>query len=342
MPLDKLRAIQYFIAAARERSFSSAARSLDVSVPAVIRSISALEVELGFRLFDRTVSGVCCTVEGSRYLACCQRIVDDMRTAEEAITEASLRPNGTVVVGVPPYLLQRCLLPALPGFQTRYPEIQIDLRSVSRVSAPEARAAEVLVLYGWQEHPEMIVRRIARTKSVICAAPSYWQAHGVPRTPKDLEQHNCLLFRDQEGTILDLWHYERHGQSESAIVRGWLVSEDPGTLLQAALEGRGILRFSDLTVRDHLHSGRLVPVLLDWETKHSPPIHLLYRGSLRRTPRVRHFVDFVREHFAALEAGREPPLGGRVDLERPRWYEGRRRTRASASAPRGAPDDVGV
>lgn len=329
--MDKLRALQYFVAAARERSFSGAARSHDVSVPAVARLVTTLERALGVALFERTSHGLTLTADGAAYLEKCQPLLRQLADADEAISNAAARPHGTLVVGAPPILSQHCILPALPAFHALYPDIQIDVRTVDRPAAVEAQSVEVMVLYGWPDHPGMVQRRIAHTRLLICASPAYWAAHGVPQRPRDLEAHACLLFRDQEGTILDHWEYERAGVREAVAASGWLVSSHRDVILDAAIAGLGVARFTDLTVRAPLKSGQLVPVLLDWETKQSPPINLLYRAHQRRTPRVRLFVDFVTELFRRLEIEREPAFASMIPAERPHWYK-RRHARASTSA----------
>lgn len=328
--MDKLRALDYFVTAAREGSFSGAARRLEVSVPAVARLVGALEKRLGLALFDRTVQGLKLTADGVRYLESCQPLLLQLAAADEALVGAAARPRGTLVVGAPPILSQHCLLPALPAFHARYPDIQVDVRTVDRPRSPEADAAEVLLLYGWPQQPGMVQRRVAKTRLLICASPGYWAAHGVPQRPKDLEHHPCLLFRDQEGTVLDFWEQERAGVKESAAVSGWLVSSHRDVILDAAIAGYGVARFTDLTVRTPIASGQLVPVLLDWESKHAPPIQLLYRASQRRLPRLRAFIDFVTELFAKLEAERAPHLAVSLEAERPHWYR-RRHGRASAT-----------
>ncbi|MDO8301205.1 LysR family transcriptional regulator [Lacisediminimonas sp.] len=328
--MDKLRALEYFVAAAREGSFSAAARRLDVSTPAVARLITALETSLGVQLLHRTVQGIALTADGASYLEACKPVLQQLRAADESVTGAAVRAQGMLVVGVPPFLSQHCILPALPAFHARYPDIQLDIRTVDLVTAPEAQAADILLLYGWQSHAEMVNRRVAQTRSLICASPAYWAAHGMPQRPRDLEHHNCLLFRDQEETILDFWEYERNGDKEGVTVSGWLVSDHRDVLLDAALAGTGVARFSDLSISSHLRSARLVPALLDWETKHAPPINLMFRASQRGTPRVRVFVDYLVALFAELEQQRVPAPTGPLPAERPHWYK-RRHGRASAS-----------
>ena len=326
--MDRLRALQYFLAAAEERSFSGAARQLDVTVPAIARLVAVLERSLGVSLFDRTAQGLTLTAAGGSYLEACQPLLAQLAAVDESMRSAVARPRGTLVLGAPAFVSQHCIAPALPLFHSRHPDIVIDVRNVDRARAPEANAAEVLVLLGWPDRADMVHRRIAQTRLIICASPGYWAANGLPQRPKDLEDHICLLFRDHEGTILDLWEYERGTEKESAAVNGWLVSSHRDVLLDAAMAGAGVARLSDLTIHSHLKSGRLVPVLVDWETKHSPPVNLLYRANQRRTPRVRLFVDFVTQLFRDLENDRDAGLTEHVAAERPHWYR-RRHVRAS-------------
>lgn len=210
--MDKLRALQYFIAAAEERSLSAAARRLDVSVPAVSKLVASLERSLGVSLFDRAPHGLTLTSSGEIYLKACQPLFDGLAAADEALKEEASYVRGTLVVGAPQMLAQHCLLPALPRFHARHPDLQIDIRDVVRVDEADARAVDVYLQWGWKEAPDDLVqRRIAQSRFVVCAAPSYWVGNGVPRRPKDLERHVCLLFRTPDGTVHDLWQFEREG-----------------------------------------------------------------------------------------------------------------------------------
>ncbi|ARP82893.1 hypothetical protein CAL12_20130 [Bordetella genomosp. 8] len=328
--MDKLRALEYFIAAANERSFTGAARLLDVSVPAVARLVGALEQKLGVALFDRTVQGLTLTADGVNYLDACQPLLEQLSAADEALRGGALRPRGTLVLGTSPILSQHSILPALPEFHARYPDIHIDIRNIDRVTAPEASTAEVLVLYGWPKQPGMVHRHLADTRLLICAAPQYWERHGAPQSPRDLQQHQCLLFRDHEGTVIDYWEHERDGHSEAVAVNGWLVSSHRDAILDAVIAGQGVARFTDLSIREPLRRGLLVPVLTDWQTRQSPPINLLYRSNQRRLPRVRLFIEFLTDLFQRLENERTPDLADNLAAEQPHWYR-RRHSRASAT-----------
>ena len=327
--MDKLRALQYFIAAAEDRSLSGAARRLDVSVPAVSKLITSLEQTLGATLFDRTVQGLTLTSNGEIYLEACQPLFDQLAAADDAIRGATANVRGTLVVGSPQMLAQHCLLPGLPRFHARYPDLQIDIRDI-RPTDSAAGGVDVYVVWGWTDPPaNLIQRRIGQSRFLICAAPRYWVANGVPLRPKDLEHHVCLLFRTPEGTVHDLWQLERDGVKESVAARGWLVSNHRDVALDAALAGEGVARLTDLTIYTHVRSGRLVPALLDWEMRDAPPIDLLYRPNQRRIPRVRVFIDFVTELFRALEAERGEKADAHLRTQRPRWWA--RHGRASAA-----------
>jgi DNA-binding transcriptional LysR family regulator len=328
--MDKLRALDYFVATARTRSFSSAARELGVSVAAVARLVSALEANLGVNLFERTSQGIRLTADGASYLAMCQPVLGQLKLADESLRGAASRPKGTLVLGCSTIISQHCIVPELPKFHALYPDIQIDIRTVDKPTAIEADVAEVQVLFGWPEHPGMIQRRLANTRSLICASPSYWAKHGTPKDIKDLEKHQCLLFRDQEGTVIDFWEHEHQGLKQSASVSGWLVSMHRDDVLDAVIAGQGVGRFTDFSIREPLRTGQLVPVLLEWETRHAPPINLLYRSSQRRLPRVRLFIDFLVRIFRRMEEERGPEFQVHLAPERPDWYR-RRHGRASAT-----------
>jgi DNA-binding transcriptional LysR family regulator len=335
--MDKLRALQYFAAAAADRSMSAAARRLGVSTPAIAKMITALERSLGTVLFARTVRGLALTADGESYLEACQPALAQLAAADEAVGGSVTRYRGTVVIGTPPYIGQHCILPALSAFHARYPEIQVDIRVMQLLAEDPARlagAVDVFVLHGWQEEADFVRRRLAQNRLLVCASPAYWAAHGVPRRPRDLERHPCVLWRNVAGTVLDLWKFERGGETESVKVSGWLVTDHRDAMLDATLAGDCVARLADLTSREALRSGRVVPVLLDWEALDAPRIDLFYRPAHRRIPRVRLVIDFLTALFRDLEAERARDIAPPPPTDRPSWM--RRRLRRTSAAGRGS------
>lgn len=327
--MDKLRAIEYFVAAAEEGSFSGAARRLEVSIPAIAKLINGLEHGLGARLFDRASQGLTLTADGVRYLEACQPLLEQVAAADEAVSGATVRARGSLVIGAQPQLAVHCIGPTLPRFHDRHPEIQIDVRVINRINDADASAADVFILLGWPERGDLVHRRIAETRQLVCATPEYWARHGIPEHPQDLAGHQCFAFRNPEGTVIDLWRFTRDGEERSVAVSGWLMSNHRDVNMDAVLAGEGVARISDLSAQSLLASGRLVPVLRDWEMKDAPPVNLFYRASHRRTARVRVFIDHVTAVFRDLEAQRDQ--GAAVPAaERPEWY-GRRYGHVSAT-----------
>ena len=174
--MDKLRALQYFVAAAAQGSFSGAARRLGVSIPAVSKMVTALERDLGARLFERNTQGLALTADGASYLESCAPLLEQLADADESIGASAVRPRGVLTVGAPAFVLQHCLLAALPRFHSRFPDIELDFRIMSRLTDSNADGVDVFVLFGWHEAPDMIQKRVAQTRYQVVAAPGYWAA----------------------------------------------------------------------------------------------------------------------------------------------------------------------
>lgn len=328
--MDKLRAIEYFVASARLGTFSAASQTFDVSVPAIAKLVNALERELGAPLFVRKARGLALTDEGERYLQTCEDLLDNLSQAEAAISPGSTRLQGQLTIGTPPHIAAHCLWPALTEFHQRHPDLHLDIQTVSTVNDAVHSPVDVYVLMGWLEYPQYVARQIGSTRMVVCASPSYWAKHPKPQHPQDLKHHNCLLFRNPVGTVLDLWEFERGNEQSAVTVSGWLGSSYRDLLIQACLRGEGVSRLSDLMADDFLQTGRLVPVLQDWRIRSNPPIQVMYKPEQRRSPKVRAFVEFVTRVFEQLDrqAGHGAPTGALLD--KPYWYNRSRRKASSA------------
>jgi len=316
--MDKLRALQYFAAAAVRKSLSGAAREFGVSVTAVAKLINALEKVLGTKLFDRTPQGLTLTAEGTRYLEACGPALTQLDDADERLRESMLRPKGTVVVGVQHVIARGCLTAALPRFHARYPDVDLDIRDFQRVTDEQISGVDVMLVLGWPKGEDLVQRRIAAGRFFVVASPAYWAAHGMPRRPRDLERHVCLPIRSVDGTVMDVWTFTKGEEQESVTARGWLTTSNAhrDLVIELALAGHGVIRVLDWTNLQDLACGSLVRALEDWESTEAPPVNLLYRASVRRIPRVRLFIEFASELFRELDGVRGT---GVVGTERPRW-----------------------
>jgi DNA-binding transcriptional LysR family regulator len=324
--MDRLRAIEYLVAAADERSFSGAARRLGVSQPAVQKLVTALERRLGVPLFERRSTGLAITADGADYVSRCRGLLEALREADERVTARDL-PRGPVVVGATTAIAHDWLGPGLPAFHRRFPSIELEFRFVQRLTDPAAEGVDVYLMHGWQEHPDLVRVPIGHTRYAVVATREYWAAHGMPSRPAELARHAALLYRSGR-TLLDRWRFQRGAEVEAVEMRGWLSSTQREVILQAALAGTGVARL----IEPPRVSG-LVEVLRDWTALEAPPVQILYRAEHRSTVRVRRFVEFA----AGALRGMLPEAGGPAsEAPRPDWWDRRARSSASAGAERRA------
>lgn len=333
--MDKLKAIQYFLAAAQTGSLSAAARQEDVSLQAVAKLVAALEAQLGTTLFQRSSRGLKLTADGVQYADACAPLLAQLQAADDGLRQVRQRPQGTLVVGGTPFFLQHAVVPALHAFSANYPDLTIDLRAVVHLDEPAARECDLVVLYGWFDARDWVRRELPAMPQVTVATPAYWKRYGIPRHPGDLANHNCLCYRNPYGKLLDLWRYRQVPQAgqqddviEQVVVHGWLHSNHRDHLLELALGDGGVMRVAPATEQTALASGRLVPVLADWELMDPPPLALYFRPEQRRTLRLRVFADFVGTHCVELAQLTTAQGLSSVD-RRPAWHHGSSRRASS-------------
>jgi DNA-binding transcriptional LysR family regulator len=267
-----------------------------------------------------------------QYAEACAPLLAQLQAADEGLRQARQRPQGTLVVGGTPFLLQHCIVPALPAFHAIYPDLTLDLRAVLHLEEATAKDCDLLLLHGWFEAGSWVRRELPVMAQVTAATPDYWKHHGIPRHPRDLADHNCLSYRNPYGKLLDLWRYRQTGPQgevvEEVIARGWLNSNHRDNLLELTMAGGGVMRIACATAQADLASGRLVPVLLDWELMDPPPLAMYFRPELRRTLRLRVFADFAAAHCAEL--AKTATAKGQANVDgRPAWHHGNSRRASS-------------
>jgi LysR family transcriptional regulator for bpeEF and oprC len=318
-PMDKLRAIQYFLQVIEAGSFNAAARQLEVSPPAVTKMVAALEREIGTTLLRRDSHHITLTSDGENYRKTCSRIMADLKTAEHSLGTRRTKPSGKLIVGMSRVLGPNCVMPFIPEFIARNPDIELDIRLVHYPHEPLAGICDMLVLIGWHHDTDWIARPIASTRFITVASPAYWKKHGMPTDPAELASHQCLIHRVPNGVVLDLWRYTREEESRSVALRPGLVADDRDALVEAAVAGAGVIRVGDLTIQSWLDDGLLQAALPDWTALESPTIYLLYRRGGKQLARVRAFGDFVTDTFRriAVRQGHEGPL---QDNPKPEWF----------------------
>ena len=289
--------MSFFSLLVRVGSFSNAARELDITTPAVSKRLSQMEARLGVLLLNRTTRRIGLTPEGEVYLEHARRILADIGDMEQLVSNALAAPKGLLRVNATLGFGRSHIAPLISDFARRYPEVQVQLQLTVNPPPLTEDAFDVCIRFGEPPDARVIARRIAANRRLICAAPAYLAQHGTPQVPNDLAQHNCIGIR-QGDEAYGIWNLTSGPRAETVKVRGTLSTNDGEIAVNWALAGHGLVMRAEWDIAKYLASGRLRQVLQDWQT---PPadIHAVYPQRLQTAARVRAFVDFVVEAFAA-------------------------------------------
>jgi DNA-binding transcriptional LysR family regulator len=294
--MDRLTEIELFLQVADLGSLSRAAEALNLSNAAASRHLAALEQRLAARLVERNTRRLCLTEVGDAYYRRCKPLLAEWREAEAEVNQAVLRPTGLLrVTGS----LSFCLLhvtPLLPAFTARYPDLRVEIVVANRYYDLLENGIDVAIRTREVEADSNItVRRLAETKRLLAATPQYLQRVGMPQAPEDLAAHKLLIYTNANHP--DQLRFTREGRTTTLPVKGLLEASDGQVLRVAALAHMGILVQPRYIIHDDIESGRLVPVLTDWELPRLT-INLAYQSRQHLPAKVRCFIDFIAEHFA--------------------------------------------
>ncbi|QDY68847.1 LysR family transcriptional regulator [Qingshengfaniella alkalisoli] len=291
--------IRTFVRVYELGSMSAAARDQRVS-PAVASSrISQLEAHLNVRLFQRTTRSLTPTEHGEIFYTGARSILDAVEDAEARVTAVTANPQGTLHVAAPLGVGRRLIAPEVPGFAEKHPLVDIRLRLTDRNVDLTAEGLDVAFFLGVPEDSNLRIRKIADCQRVLCAAPSYVAARGVPRTGDDLvrDKHECLNLRFP-GAAEFQWRLTTPDGPQRFNVSGRFESDDGDVLTDWALAGNGIALKPVFEVAQHLKSGALVPV-----AEETPPVPIqmacLYTHRRHQDPKTRMFMEYMVQRLGA-------------------------------------------
>lgn len=300
LPFDVHRLLPAFLAAAQVQNFSAAARQLGVTPAAISKNIRVLEEKLALRLFQRNTHNVVLTDEGKALLQRVAPLWQALSATLETAGSAQQAPSGTVRVSMIPGFGRQILMPLIPQFLERYPQIDLDLSLDARVVNLVGEGFDVGIGSRVDPDSRLVARPLYPMQMVLAASPGYLAQHGTPQDPDDLLQHNCLLHRNPATGRSVKWPLHRHGEVKTLELHGRLVASRPEMLLDAALAGLGIVFLARWYAEHHFAQGTLLPVLAEcWP---QPTQLWLYYASADLPPRVRVWVEFLLEHFHSRPA----------------------------------------
>lgn len=302
--------MQIFSRVVEAGSFAGAAKTLSIPRSTVSRAIQDLETALGVSLLQRTTRSLRLTPNGSFYYDHCLQILLEIEGVEATLSASAMQPSGQLRVDMTSSFARTVVLPAIDGFLSRYPDMDIILTLGDRPVDIIQEGLDCVVRAGAPQSSALLVARsIGSFEWITCASPCYLKRHGVPLSLDDLAQHRVVEFHSgHTGRAMD-WRFTSVDGEQVIGIRGRLAVNDTDAYISCALEGLGLIRIASFLAAPHLEAGRLVRVLAEY---HGPqvPLSVLYPRSRHLSPAVRAFVDWMIGLMCntAPQAGRTVPI----------------------------------
>jgi DNA-binding transcriptional LysR family regulator len=290
--MDRIDAMQAFVAVAELEGFAPAARKLGLSPSGVTRLIAALEERLGARLLQRTTRSVALTDAGARYLERARRILADLEEAEASIQAERTRPSGRLVVSAPIGFGRLHVSPVMSEYLKRYAEVSGELRLADRMVNLVEDGVDLAVRIGHLADSSLVARHVGDMRRLVVASPGYLKAHGEPRTPEAIASHQTIQFGGAAAS--PDWRFVRDGNDVRVTPVPRLTTNSSDAAIQYAVRGGGLTRVLAYQAADAIKAGRLKILLTKFEPP-SLPIHVVYPTSRLLSAKVRAFIDLVVE-----------------------------------------------
>lgn len=294
--MDRIDAMQAFVAVVEAQGFAGAARKLGRSTAMVSRLVSALEAHLGARLLNRSTRKVAMTETGRAYYERAHAILAELDEADAEAGRDTTEPRGLLRVNAPVSFGILHLASALNDFKRLHADVQLDVVLNDRRVDLLDEGFDVVIRIGALADSSLIARPLATTRMVVCASPAYVRRHGRPKQPEDLQQHDCLIYTAGAAGPHDQWRFTRAGREWRVPVRGSYRASNGDLLLSAAQAGLGIIVTPSFNLGDRR---RIVRLLTDYDAG-TLPIHALYPHRRHLSAKVRRFVEFLAARYAGV------------------------------------------
>lgn len=281
-----------FVRVAEQRSLTEAAQLLGLTASAVSKAITRLEAEMGAKLLHRTTRSINLTADGTAFLDRCRSILAAVDEAEAALGRARTSTQGRLRVQMPVGFGRHVVVPALPTFAAQFPGVTVDAELSDRIADVAYEGLDAAIVIGPISDDRLIARRLCDLRFIAVASPAYLAKHGRPETPDDLAAHQCLSYVVPQFTRYRDWVFEHNGQIIVKNVSGRFNVNNAETLLEAAVQGQGIVMLSTFITAEAVRRGELEFLLTGYSTK-GPPVSLVYLPSRHVSARLRAFIDFM-------------------------------------------------
>ena len=289
---DIFSGVTSFVRAAEAHNFTRAARILGLTPSAVSKSVSRLERELGVRLFNRSPREVTLTAEGEDFFARCRDLVHGMEDARALMSGTRSEPKGLIRICAPLTFGEYVLARALPDFLSQFPNLRVELVLTDRFTDLVEERFDLAVRIGEVPDSRLIAKTILPQPFVTTASKAYLRIHGVPKSPSELSEHNCLgyLLATTGGTRT--WTFEKDAETHSIQPAGSVSSGHASVLLGLAKAGLGIIHTPPYLVSDAIKAGKLVEILSGYRSV-GQSLSFVYPRSRYGSAKLKAFMLFV-------------------------------------------------
>ena len=293
-----LSVLQIFVEVMRHGSFAAVARERNIDPSSVSRTVASLESELGIRLFQRTTRKLSPTEAGMTYFERVEPLIEEMQEAADIAKDISGNPKGTIRVTCSVSFGIKCIVPLLPEFEAKYPELTVDLLLTDSVVDLFTERIDVAIRLGQLTDSTLIIQKLMETRYSVCASPDYLERFGTPKIPQDIEQHNCLLF-PLSGFNTRWIFKEKKDNVQEILIQGNTIISNAIALQQCAINGMGLALLADWLIDDNIANGELVKLFPDYQvtaTDFDTAAWLLYPSRAYIPLKVRVFVEELKKH----------------------------------------------
>lgn len=278
----------YFVRIVESGSLTGAARDLGKTLPALSRSLRALEERLGACLLTRTTRAISLTEFGQQYFEYCRRILRDVEEAEGLASETGRVAQGLLRITAPLLFGRLHVAPLVAPFLAAHPRVQIDMQLTDSIVSMVEDGIDLSIRIGDLHDSSLVAIPLGYVGRVVCAAPAYWTAHGMPQHPRDLKHHNGLIFRglNQERG----WLFRVDGEERYWPVNAAYFCNDGSAVIGVARDGGGVAQMMSYQVAVDCADGKLTPALADY-APHLLPVHAVFPGGRLQPAKVRSVLD---------------------------------------------------
>ena len=288
--MNKLEAMQVFIEVAKQKSFVAASEQLNLSAPAVTRSIAAFEENLGVKLFHRTTRHVRLTEAGTRFFSDAKRILEAIETAEANAAGTYSTPKGMLTITAPILFGEKYIIPIVTEFLEQYPQMSVQTVFSDRVVGLVEEEFDIAIRIGHLKDANFYANKVGEVRRIVCGSPRYFAQYGVPHQPSELSNHSIIFSSTYE--TIPTWHFVNKEKNEAIKLSPRLQCNQNGAAIRAAIDGHGVTKLMSYQIGEALENGELQSVLGEYEEP-PLPINILHLEGPHMTAKVHAFFSLA-------------------------------------------------